>query len=293
MSNNTHIGTGKIRLGNRADHSGGTMSVSHDSSRFNNPPPYQTRNTSYTQYFTAAAIALSVASAGFAGHQFLVEPYLAESKIRDINIAEKSKLADKGDDLIASARLDEKGRLTKNGDFYIQVGIYKLGKVKIFVTEGPYAGTQVSIYPVDPNPKDSFQGGEVVFAKVGATGTKSGQIDTFRILSGNDVKVSRFPMAPSTERKSPTVIVPDYEDIILRAQAKNVTGDMPTIFALNADPKDMTRFSIRLWNNDLYAINLAKQQFFVQSTYLTDPNWKVGNIQKRSTAYNDPAASIK
>lgn len=291
MSKDLHkTGNGKMRLGQ---------------SSFSNPYPYDDRTSpgrfhktnlgdiigmaKDTWPFLAGAFV--IAASGYALVKGVIIPAheraLAIDKMNAANMVELTKFHDGGQDLIASAHIDGDGNFVgKDTPFAVQVGLYKQGKVKIFIAQGRHAGEQISIFPVNQNDKTTA-GGAVVFSKIGRITpmTDARYPAKFNALSEKDVVIDQYPLAIPTETsmKKSLVSVPDYQDIQLKAYSRELEGEMPVIFSLNANPQDMGSFSIRLWNNDLYAVNLDEHRFYIKSTYFKIPSWKAGEVQSRYT----------
>lgn len=203
------------------------------------------------------------------------------------------------------AYITEHGRSGQRGqDFATHVSLSYPGSISVLITEGPYAGIRVGFFPAGVNGRGGD--GQVVVERVGViqnaqTGANS-QHPVFTLLPrSGQIRVTQNMESPSARGRE--VALPDHAAQYTRTVSEN--GRNLTAFAVSGQPAQDGVFSVQLFNEDVYSIDLNTGDFTVNSAFAYDPDyletgvtinadnipWVDGRIDMRPILSYTPSAS--
>lgn len=176
------------------------------------------------------------------------------------------------------AYIGANGAETRRGqDFAVHVSLFERGNVSVLIASGPYAGSRIGFFPA---PRGT--GPVVTFERVGQM-QDSNFGPVFEMLANAERATSRTSM---TEPAQAGTRIRLPEGLPEFSKNVNENGEIVTAFTVIGTPDQDGVFTVRIFNEDYYTIDLNSGTFTVNSVFAYHPDY----LERVARECTNPAA---
>ena len=195
---------------------------------------------------------------------------LARKKIISDSVAAKESAIFRDENrALYDAYIDKNGNEVEDGgDFAVHVGLFNNGNVSILIADGPHAGTRVGLFAVDT----SRAGAHITIERVGKiVKGEDSSTNMFKALSRGE-RTLRTASMRTPEIAGKNIVKPNQVEKFDKYVLENRNTSLA--FSLVGTPEIDGVFSVVLFNDDTYSINLNTGEFSVDSVFMFHPDWQ-------------------
>lgn len=169
------------------------------------------------------------------------------------------------------------GETRRGQDFSVHVSLFERGNVSVLIASGPYAGSRIGFFPAP-------RGGSpvVTFERVGQM-QDGAYGPVFEMLPNAERATSRSSM---TEPAQTGTRIRLPEGLPEFSKNVNENGQIVTAFTVIGTPDQDGVFTVRIFNEDYYTIDLNSGTFTVNSVFAYHPDY----LERVARECTNPAA---